>query len=463
MKTSSQLGDVRLDARYDIIVEQLCNNVGGSIPTSGVVRGQTKAIYRFVANPRITPTKLQLLEQDRLYQNWDSQRPRILYHLQDTTDLNYSKHWQGYQFGCLSDIKQKGMYLHTSLLLDETRSVTGVLAQDFLDRSEWTIGSSRKLAGLQSKLPVEVKESYRWVDHFEQFQTLIAPMTETIGYSICDAEGDFYELLAARQSENTHLIVRTQHDHRLKEGRLLNYLNTQTSLGSAWLEVTLEDKHTKRPVELEIRCCRVTVLLPENLAAPTICPQTALKRRETMPFLTLYAVQAQEINVPEGCEAISWTLLTTVPVQDYWDALDILQKYTYRWQIEIFYLVLKEGCKVEELKLQTPQKIQNAVVLYSLVAARVVRLRSLTEKAPQLPIEITGFTKQDYAILVLFAQLHYKARIAPVPEPTVQDGIAIIALMGGGNPKKVGIRQLWKGLTKVDIILKTAKALQNSG
>jgi hypothetical protein len=84
--------------------------------------------------------------------------------------------------------------------------VEGVLNQTYLERSERLLGSSRSLVALQSNLPVEAKESGRWVHDFEAFQSLVCCQTACHGISICDAEGDFYELFSAKKAENVDLI-----------------------------------------------------------------------------------------------------------------------------------------------------------------------------------------------------------------------------------------------------------------
>lgn len=46
-------------------------------------------------------------------------------------------------------------------------------------------------------------------------------------------------------------------------------------------------------------------------------------------------------------------LLTTIPVESFENTLEKLQWYTCRWQIEIFFKILKSGCRIEDRQLKT--------------------------------------------------------------------------------------------------------------
>jgi hypothetical protein len=55
-----------------------------------------------------------------------------------------------------------------------------------------------------------------------------------------------------------------------------------------------------------------------------------------MPF-----VYAKEIRVPKGEEAIEWMLITSIPVENSDTAHAIVEWYRCRWEIEIYFRVLK--------------------------------------------------------------------------------------------------------------------------
>ena len=111
---------------------------------------------------------------------------------------------------------------------------------------------------------------------------------------------------------------------------LWDYLSKQPVQFEHEIELPKNHKRKKRTATLAIRFCPVKLRSPQRL-------------KETYCF-NIYAVYAEEIEPPEGEEAISWMLLTTENVATNSDALTILQWYTYRWLIEEYHKILKSGC-----------------------------------------------------------------------------------------------------------------------
>ncbi len=75
-----------------------------------------------------------------------------------------------------------------------------------------------------------------------------------------------------------------------------------------------------------------------------------------------------EVNPPDGEEAIEWLILTSLELDETRKAEDILRYYLYRWQIEMFFEVLKSGCKIEELQLDNYKRLKVCVAIYFIVA-----------------------------------------------------------------------------------------------
>ena len=56
-----------------------------------------------------------------------------------------------------------------------------------------------------------------------------------------------------------------------------------------------------------------------------------------------------------------------------------------RWPIEEVHLVLKSGCQVEDLRLETWEGLEKAVTVNAAVAARIVSLRDLARETQEAP------------------------------------------------------------------------------
>jgi hypothetical protein len=455
----------RLNKRFITIIGQLSTNIAGSIPTNGVIWSQIKAIYRFLSNVRVFFECFVRSEQARLIHSMAQSCCGLYYHIQDTTTLNYTGQKGATDLDCLTAFDQRGFLLHSSLILDDQACVEGLLHQTIWGRCEEELGRSKlKKTRYDESMPIETKENYRWLEHFELFQSVMMGLPDRKGISISDAESDFYELFLAKTAPNVDLIVRAHHNRSLlePEAKLFEAVSAQACCGRAFIECLKSDKHNKRSVELEIRFTKVYFPIPAVLKWGQSTPQYAQKRIKNISeqgHLSLYVVQAKEINAPLDVKPIEWTILTTLEVNDYWDALSAIQKYALRWQIEIFHLALKEGCAIEKLQLQKQHRLKNAIALFSIIAMAVLRMKHVIDKYPHEPMTITGFSKQDYDILMKYIRINHAFKAPIVENPTVTHFADLIITLSGGKIKYKGIRQLWKALAKVDTILKTAFAL----
>ena len=59
-----------------------------------------------------------------------------------------------------------------------------------------------------------------------------------------------------------------------------------------------------------------------------------------------------------------------------------LEWYALRWKIETFFRTLKTGCRIEELRLATADRLANCIALCCVVAWRVTWLTMLSRETP---------------------------------------------------------------------------------
>jgi hypothetical protein len=81
-------------------------------------------------------------------------------------------------------------------------------------------------------------------------------------------------------------------------------------------------------------------------------------------------VLVEETSPPAGEEAISWMLLTTLPIDTPEQVLLVVDYYCCRWPIENYFKILKSGCRVEERQFETLSREMNAIAVYMIVAWR---------------------------------------------------------------------------------------------
>ena len=136
-------------------------------------------------------------------------------------------------------------------------------------------------------------------------------------------------------------------------------------------------------------------------------------------------------------------------------ATEIVHFYTLRWRIEDFHVVLKEGSKVEELQFEEEHALKNALVLYSIVAIQVLKLRYLSEYHPDKPVQEVGIPVEAYKAVAQVLKKVKKINIDIVDNPTVAQFCQLITLLGTGNKKNTGMRALWRGIRDFNLIWDT--------
>jgi len=156
---------------------------------------------------------------------------------------------------------------------------------------------------------------------------------------------------------------------------------------------------------------------------------------------------AREIAPPPEVEPIEWRLLTNRTAETLEAVAELIDWYRARWEIELLFLVLKEGCRVEALQLSTMERIERALALFLVVAWRIARLMRLGRTLPDL----------DAALLLEPEewQAAYIRAKKPLPKqpPRLNAVLRLIARLGGFLGRKrdgePGVKTIWLGLQRV--------------
>lgn len=171
------------------------------------------------------------------------------------------------------------------------------------------------------------------------------------------------------------------------------------------------------------------------------------------PF-TCSLVEAREVNPPPGVEPLYWRLWTTEPATTLDGAIEIVRLYKLRWRVEDFHLTLKSGCRVEALELETADRLSKAILLYSVVAVQIVRLRDQARLEPNAPC--TAILSDD-AWKALWIHFNKKKLTANVNPPTVHQAVLWIGRLGGHLKRKrdgmPGVRVLWRGWRDLTLLV----------
>ena len=163
--------------------------------------------------------------------------------------------------------------------------------------------------------------------------------------------------------------------------------------------------------------------------------------------LDVTCVIAREIDAPEGVHPLEWRLLTNRTVASLEEAAELIEWYRARWEIEQFFDVLTNGCKVEELQLRTVGRLEVALALFMIVAWRIDRLMRLGRHCPEMD---AGVMFEPEEIVAAFAA---NKREVPEGTPRLGEVMRQVAMAGGFPGRKgdgdPGVRTIWRGLERV--------------
>lgn len=114
--------------------------------------------------------------------------------------------------------------------------------------------------------------------------------------------------------------------------------------------------------------------------------------------LELTVIQARETSKPQGRERIEWKLLTNLPVQALEDALEKIRWYALRWKIETFHKILKSGCRAEQAKLRTAERLSRLLAVFCILSWRVFWMTMVQRTEPEITAS-AAITAQEQTIL----------------------------------------------------------------
>ncbi len=110
-----------------------------------------------------------------------------------------------------------------------------------------------------------------------------------------------------------------------------------------------------------------------------------------------------------------WRLLTNRPASTLQEAGELIDWYRARWEMEMFFNVLKEVCRVERLQLGDTGRVQTALALYMIMAWRINRLMRLGRNLPDLPADLLFETDEWRAAFILNKKKALRRCLQPTP------------------------------------------------
>lgn len=441
---SVELGDKRLDKRLIATAVKLTMQPTAPINQACEDWAATKASYRLFDNDKVTEEKI--LEPHQLQTQKRMKRYPLVLAVQDTTYLNYTSHPQTKGLGPIGTEEQdlSGFVMHPTLVLTPAGLPLGILTQEIWARPE----DAPKLSKNEKKnLPIEKKESYKWLKGLEKTVALTPEGVKVV--SVCDRGADVFEFFVRADELETGILIRATQDRALVDGetgKLWAAAEAAPITGHLKVDVPAKNNEPKREAVVSVRFCSVTLRPPWRPKLPEKAP---------LPAVTVYVVLTQEVDPPAGVTPLEWLLLTNVPVHSFEDAVERVKWYRCRWHIEVYFKVLKSGCKVEDCRLKTADRLKRYLTLSCIIAWRLYWLTHINRHYPDAPC-IVILAEHEWQ--ALYAAIH-RTTVLPQKMPTVRQAVRWIAQLGGFLARKrdgePGVTTIWRGWQRLNDISAT--------
>jgi len=441
---ASCFADLRLARRFSKLLSQMSEHIGATIPMACQDWAHTKAAYRFFDNERVS-------EADILAGHLASTQERVgnvkgpLLVLHDTTCFSYQREDDS-DLGPLNHFRSKrgqkretavarGILMHSSLVITPEGLPLGLAAIKFWTRREFKGCNAAKRRINPTRVCIEGKESYRWLENLRQ-ATALAVKAEYCVH-IADRESDIYELFCTAAELKTHFLVRTCVDRLARDGSCTVSAEMNKTSQRGLHRLIVKDKSGElSEAVLVIKYRRIRVLPP-------------IGKQRQYPALTLTVLHAVERGTPKNREKIEWKLITDLPVKSMTEAVEKLEWYAMRWKIETFHKILKSGCRLEESKLQTAERLVNLIAVCCILSWRVFWMTMLQRTDPKAS-PLLALTEVELLLLDEITAVRLGSRSN---NKTLADYLLWIARLGGylarNKDKPPGNIVMWRGLSRL--------------
>jgi hypothetical protein len=440
------LGDRRLGQRLLTLGRDLGARPTMSLPQACGDPKKLKAAYRFFDHPQVHMNNVLQGHYGATARR--AQKEKLILAVQDTTELSYSAHPKIELMGPIGDREAIiGMLVHDTMAYNGQGTPLGLI-----DVQCWTRDPDIKRGEkARYELPIEQKESYKWLASWKAAVRLQEQCPESTVISMGDREADVYEFLVeAKKHPKARLLIRADQQRRVQgqeeEEEEERFTNLWRWMAGRAVEGVIPVELPRTAKRSRARTGRIEVRYAEVELQPP-------KRKPKLGPVKVWVVTATEVGAPPGEEPVDWKLITTVEVKTLGQALEVIEWYTQRFQIEVYHRTLKSGCKIEERQLGNAERIEGCLAIDMVVAWRIVHLTKLGREVPDVPCTIF-FEEAQWKALVAFVTRDVRM---PDKPPTLREAILMLAKsLGGFLGRKCdgepGTEIIWKALQRLDDI-----------
>jgi hypothetical protein len=365
--------------------------------------------------------------------------------LGDTTEISFGHHPDIEGLSSIGNGSSRGFLLHNGLLVDAASEVVLGLAGQTIHYRKPAPKKESQAQRLKRQ-----RESKVWGDVIDQ----IGPAGEGLELvHVLDRGGDDFEVFCHLLENRVAWVIRASNLQRLiltpdgKKVSIQEHLKSLPIAGEYALELRARPGQAARTARIEVRLGAIRMPLPKHLSP-------YVKRLNPDP-IAMHVVWVREVGAPAGATPIEWVLYTSLPVTTFSDAWEVIRYYECRWLIEEFHKAMKTGCSVEHRKLRKAIRLEPMVGLISVVAVRLLQLKSFARTDPDRLARTI--------VPTLWLQMLKAARkkLSRVHDMTIYQFYRELAKLGGFLGRKgdgePGWITTWRGWEKLNMLVRGAE------
>lgn len=467
--TGADCGDARLNKRLGTLLTALGQAPSASIPEAcNGAHAEIAAAYRFFDNPATTPQRILAAHVGQSLERMEAHASVLL--VQDTTEVDMSQPQRRIRgAGPLDDSMRQGALLHLMHAFSPEGTPLGSVWHKIIVREQRPAPDAalaRKSRSQRQNTPIEQKESMRWIEGLGAANALALERPQLRLICVADSEADIYEYLghiphrAQQQSGpgTAHWIVRACQDRVLldhREGeRQLTIWDACEQAPVLW-QKALQVRGRKGKVACDKRARRQPRLdrdiIVEARAVEHATLRAPYRKGRRLQAVKVNAVLVREVAPPQGEAAVEWLLLTSLPVQSPQQVRQVVEAYSQRFMIEVFFRVLKSGCRIEQRRFESADRHLSHLALALIIAWRVLWLSQLGQHQPELDGAV-AFTASEWQSAWAVIK---RGEPMPSQAPNVGEMIKIVGKLGGWiergakSASPPGVQTLWQGLQRL--------------
>ena len=372
-----ELGDKRRTNRLVKVAEEFAGNPSASLPSQIERWSDLKAAYRLFDRHEVS---FEAIAKP----HWELTRQRAtgrVVIIGDTTELDFGRFRDIEGVGPTGNGTGQGFLLHNALMVDaESEEILGVAGQTIHYRKKKRLGKRPNASKRKNK---KNRESEVWGTVIDQ----IGRPADDVSYvHVFDRGADNFEVYCHLLQQRSDWVIRASQmcrrvlvDSSDEQMQLKKYLPQLEKMGEYTLSLRARPKQAAREATIEVRLGSIKIPRPQHVS-PWV------RNLNQLP-IAVNVIEVVEVNAPKGIKPIRWILFTSLPVRTFAEAWLVISYYELRWLVEEYHKALKTGCSTESRQLKTAGRLEALVGLTSVVAIRLLQLKSLARTKPDVPAQ----------------------------------------------------------------------------